>query len=191
MFMAQLPPVAITLFRVLDIAVGVVVTVALAITASAQNPQTPEGWNASVYSGNVVPSPSYAVVDATQYQGSDICAMVNSVFGVYHWATDNGTAFGIVVDARGVPSSALNCSSDTNPWSNLINSGSSQFWNIVLLPAGTITIHATWTLPNWTHLIGQGPNSTVIQAASGFAQDMIDMGAESGLRRWDKTAGQS
>jgi len=97
-----------TLFRALDIAVGVVVTVTLAITANAQSPQTPEGWNASVYSGNVVPSPSYAVVDATQYQGSDICAMVNSVFGVYHWnATNNGTAFGIVVDARGVPSSAL------------------------------------------------------------------------------------
>lgn len=166
-----------TLFRVLDIAVGVVVTVTLAITANAQNPQTPEGWNASVYSGNVVPSPSYAVVDATQYQGSDICALINKVFFTYNAITSNG----IVVDARGVPSSALNCSSGTNPWSNLISSGSSSFWNIVLLPAGTITINATWTLPNWTHLIGQGPNSTVIQAASGFGSHMIDMGAESGL----------
>ena len=51
----------------------------------------------------------------------------------------------------------------------------------MLLPAGTITMHASWVLPNWTRLIGQGPNVTVIAAASGFASDMIDMGAESGL----------
>jgi hypothetical protein len=170
------------LFRVLDFAVGVVVAVTLAITASAQNPQTPEGWNASVFSGtgnNVMPSPSYAVVDATQFAGSDVCTMINNVFSQSHY--NGNTSNGIVVDARGVPSSALNCSSGTNPWSNLISSGTSSFWNIVLLPAGTIQIQATWTMPNWTHLIGQGPNSTVIQAASGFGSDMIDMGQASGL----------
>lgn len=164
--------------RVLHFLIGVLFTATLSTTANAQNsPQTPQGWNASVYSGSgtITPSPSYAVVDAAQYSGSDLCVQINNVFATYNASTSNG----IVVDARGVPSSALNCTSGTNPWSNAISHGTS-FWNIVLLPAGTITIQAPWVLPLWTHLIGQGPNSTVIAAASGLgSQDVIDMGLES------------
>ena len=62
---------------------------------------------------------SYAVVDATQYQGGDICAQISSVFSVYNTYNQNGITNGIVIDARG--SSVLNCS--TNPWSTLNNSG--------------------------------------------------------------------
>ena len=146
-------------------------------SARAQNPspQTPVGWYATVQSasGAVTPSSSYAVVDATQYTGSDLCAKINSVFSTYNRTTANG----IVVDARGFSGSALICGA-TSPWDNLLGGGSSGFSNTVLLPAGTITIQKSWILPNWTRLIGQGPKTTLVTAASGFTSDLIDMGTE-------------
>jgi hypothetical protein len=156
----------------------------LLLTASSARLTAQQGWNAAVQStsGPVTPSSSYAVVDAKQFAGSDLCAMINSVFLSYYPgtpATIPGTAKGVVIDARGV--SNLICSA-VNPWGNLINAEtnnvSTAFSNIVLLPAGTIKIQQTWILPPYTHLIGQGPNSTVIAAASGFGSDMIDMGHE-------------
>jgi len=56
--------------------------VALGVSASAQNPnspQTPGGWNAVINSGSNSYSPTYAIVDATQYgtAGTDVCALIN------------------------------------------------------------------------------------------------------------------
>jgi hypothetical protein len=171
-------------WELLHFVVGTLLMSAVPINLSAQNPNpaTPEGWNAAVQSsGPLTPSPSYAIVDATQFQvkGSDLCATINTVFNDYYPTV--GAANGIVVDARGVSGLALQCTSGTNPWFNLISKETTNqnyaFTNIVLLPAGTITIQATWKLPPYTHLIGQGPNSTVIAATSSFS-DMIEMGQE-------------
>lgn len=169
-----------TQLATLNLAVAVLV-----LAASSTNLNAQDGWNATVQSGNpVTPSASYAIVDATQFSGNDLCAMINNVFIKYYPGTPgtSGTASGVVIDARGV--SALNCSSAVNPWANLITAetaanGSTAFSNIVLLPAGMITIQTPWLLPSFTHLIGQGPATTVIQAASGLgSNDMIDMGTE-------------
>lgn len=165
----------------LQFGLGILLVTALSMRVSAQ-----QGQNAVVQStGPITTSPSYAIVDATQFQvnGSDLCATINNVFGVYYPTV--GAANGIVVDARGISGTALQCTSGTNPWSNLISAenkyGNDEFTDIVLLPAGTIQIQTTWVLPNYTHLIGQGPNSTIIQAGSNITQDMIDMGQASGL----------
>jgi hypothetical protein len=164
----------------LQFALGILLVTALSMQLSAQ-----QGQNAVVQSngGSIVTSPSYAIVDATQFQnqGSDLCATINNIFNVYY--PNVGAANGIVVDARGFSGSALQCASGTNPWSKLItqeiNNGNDAFTNIVLLPAGQISIVSHWILPNYTHLIGQGPNSTVIVLASGFGSpDMIEMGSE-------------
>ena len=155
-----------------------VVGISLAIAVVSAHAQSPQNWNAVVQSssGTVNPSASYAMVDATQYTG-DICAKIDAVFTEY-LSTGTTPTNAVVVDARGVPTPST-CS--VNPWNPLLNSGN-QFANTVLLPPGTITISASWILPNRTHLIGQGPNSTVIKASSGSsAFDMIDMGEESPL----------
>src|SRR5580698_6796550 len=143
--------------------------------AQTPGPTTGVGWSANVQStsGSVTPSASYAIVDATQYTalGTDLCAMIASVFQVYN----SSTAQGIIVDARGVPSSALTCS-NINPWGTFLTSISSGFSNTVLLPAGTIIIEKSWILPNYTHVIGLGPNTTVVTAAGGPTSDLIEMG---------------
>lgn len=158
--------------------IGVVLA---AITILMGNPQNAnaqsKGWNAVYGSGSNNVAASYAIVDATQYgSGSDICAMINNVFVAYN----PSAPFGVVVDARGVTTPSTCSGTNDYPWYELVatipNMG---FSNVVLLPAGTITIGATWILPSNTHLIGQGPTTTVIQAASSFSQsDMIDMGEE-------------
>jgi hypothetical protein len=160
-------------------AVAVLFLIASSVHVAAQ-----DGWNAAVHStsGTVSPSASYAIVDATRFSGNDLCAMINNVFTYYYPGipTAPGTATGVVIDARAV--TALTCSA-VNPWANLIaaETKTETFSNTVLLPAGAITIQQTWVLPPFTHLIGQGPNTTVIYAASGLGSnvDMIDMGAES------------
>ncbi len=149
----------------------------LALSGRYASAQT-AGWNAVYGPSNV--AASYAVVDATQYSG-DICTMINSAITAYNSAMSTPT-HGIVVDARGVstPAACSNGATDY-PWYNLVTTSPNQFFaNIVLLPAGTITIGATWILPNNTQLVGEGPNTTTIQAASTFSQtDMIEMGHES------------
>jgi len=163
--------------------------VALGAPASAQTPSplTPGGWNAVINSGSNPYSPTYAIVDVTQYgtAGTDVCALINNVFGTYNLfsgTTGNFISSGVVIDARGA--TTLNCQSGVNPWANLLsNENANQyqnFSNTVLLPAGIITINTTWTLPNWTHLVGEGPNTTIIRAGSSLSSgsDIIDVGSE-------------
>ncbi|MGA8745666.1 MAG: hypothetical protein WB507_07365 [Solirubrobacterales bacterium] len=125
------------------------------------------GWNAVVYSrsGTIVPTPSYDLVDATRFPGSDICTMINNAL-----TATSTNPNGVTVDARGVPSSAWTCAV-INPWASISTSS-----NTVLLPAGTIMIQTTWTLPTATHLVGEGSSVTTIEASSGMTGDMIDMG---------------
>lgn len=79
-----------------------------------------------------------------------------------------------IIDTRGI--SSLACTlADGNPWSGLTSGGMS---NTVLLPSGTVTIAVPWVLPDDTHLIGEGPNSTTIQPTYSGG-DIIDMGSES------------
>jgi Pectate lyase superfamily protein len=122
------------------------------------------GFNA-ICKGTVPPgiSCSGAFVDATAVTaGSDFCATVNNALAALP------SSSGGVVDARGLATPAT-CAANlyvgiTNP-------------SIVLLPPGTITISATWAIPNKSQLIGEGRDATTIKAASGFSPaDMIDMG---------------
>ncbi len=139
------------------------------------------GFNA-VY-GNCTGSASlqgtYALVDASQYQTSgDICQAIRAILNAYNTNQANG----VLVDARGFPlpngQNTYTCSQ--NPWSITAQPSS----NVILLPSGTIVltpsngVNPTWTLPSSTWIIGQGPNRTIVQAASNFIAggDMIDMG---------------
>ena len=119
---------------------------------------------------------SFAFIDAYQFSNSgttDLCATVNGILS-NTWIPGNRNVNGVVIDARGFKSgTSQNCAS--NPWPT----PSGPFPNIVLLPAGTITINTTWVLPSDTRLVGQGPNVTTIKAASSFAGPMIQMGAAS------------
>jgi hypothetical protein len=132
--------------------------------------------NAVIYSGSST-SPSLAFVDATTASGGNICAMINNALSPYNPGNSNG----VVVDARGIPSTMLTCTS-VNPWQSLItysnNNKNDSFSNVVLLPSGTIQISTSWILPNNTHLVGEGPALTTITAASTLTGDMIDMGWE-------------
>jgi hypothetical protein len=152
----------------------------LLASMSAGRIQAQNGFNAIVYSssgGSIVTSPSYALVDATRFSGSDICAMISSVFALYN-QVNTPYLEGVVIDARGV-STAASCGS--NPWSTLSGSNG-PFSSVVLLPSGTITIQSTWILPDKTRLVGEGPSSTTIAAGSSLTTgDMIDMGAPSGF----------
>lgn len=129
-----------------------------------------KGTNA-VVSGTGSPQSSYAFVDVTPY-GTDICAAITGAF------TDYNSLNKTVVDARGLSGSALSCTtSDPNPWST----SPRPERTIVLLPPGTITIYNTWILGSDTKLIGEGPNLTVIESASGSSfsgSDIIDMGSQ-------------
>jgi hypothetical protein len=116
------------------------------------------------------PTNSFAFIDASAYEKSkkDICATIQDILTFYKGVN------GIVVDARGI-TTQLTCSTGESPWPLV---GSGPVSNVVLLPAATITISSTWTLPQATRLIGEGPGATIIQA-SGFTGDIIDMGGTS------------
>jgi len=88
---------------------------------------------------------SAAFVDASAYTSNgDICGRLNYILST--------APNGVVIDARGVlPATGSTQSCGMNPWNN-INPTSAT----ILLPAGTITICATWTLPVLTKIIGEG-----------------------------------
>jgi len=71
----------------------------------------------------------------------------------------------------------MTCPTGNTPWEH---SGSSPVTlpSVILLPAATITINKTWTLPSGTRIVGEGSNLTVLQPGSSFSgtSDMIDMG---------------
>ena len=170
----------------------------LAVTARAQTSQGNDGFTAAYQSvGSLIAS--YSLVDATQFgpPTSSICALISNVFNDFNNSTVNS---GVIVDARAVAGSQLQCTNqDPNPWNNLggqdgQGNKKGPFSNIVLLPSGTITIACSWILPDHTYLLGEGPNLTVIAAAQGFNStmcqnngngsdnDMIDMGAEASFQ---------
>jgi hypothetical protein len=121
--------------------------------------QAQAGYNA-VYNSSGTPSASPAFIDASQVsQGTDICATLLNIL------TNQATTFmsGMVIDARGIISATpMVCAA--SPWNGNVTTPST-----ILLPAGTIVIPNTWTLPSNTKLIGQGygtTGGTVIQACT-------------------------
>jgi hypothetical protein len=89
---------------------------------------------------------SAAFVDASAYTSNgDICGRLNYILST--------APNGVVIDARGVVPATGNLQlCGMNPWGNNISPTSAT----ILLPAGTITICATWTLPVLTKIIGEG-----------------------------------
>jgi hypothetical protein len=159
------------------------------MAAQCNSSSTVKGFN--VIYGNCSGSPaqqgSFAVVDASQFNSSDICLAMQSIYGISASSSNTynpGNSNGVVIDARGY-TGTLTCS--VNPWVNPTYSGAGWDWTgrfstVVLLPAGNITISKTLALPHNTKLVGQGPGLTTLVAASGFASsytDMIDMGSSS------------
>jgi hypothetical protein len=121
---------------------------------------------------------SFAFVDATQYPrvGSDICGPIQSVLTKYaNGLSGQQRLDGVVVDARGFTSGTLTCT--TNPWS-----GALPHSNVVLLPAGTISVSQTLVMPGNTRLVGvgsgftAGAGSTTLAVSGSFTGDLIDMG---------------
>jgi hypothetical protein len=102
------------------------------------------------------------------------CQTIQNILVAY--GPGNAQASGVVIDARGTWSTSQlqNCS--VNPWGVTFPPTST-----VLLPAATITISSSWILPANTRIVGEGPQATIIQAASGFGATnyLIDMGQNS------------
>jgi hypothetical protein len=120
---------------------------------------------------------SFAVVDATQYLGTDICNAIEQAINATY---NQGTVwnYGIVVDARGINPTQSCASNPFDPTLVPVIPPST----VVLLPSGTITITKPWTLPAFTRIIGEGPGTTILQANfTGCSQstpcDMVDMGS--------------
>jgi hypothetical protein len=156
----------------------------VSVPAFAQSPGFNAIWDPPSTAPVVGGMPNYSVpwwgyIDATPYfystNDNDFCATINAIIST-STGVDNSDA--IVIDARGVNNP--NCSVQTSPWPP--NSVPSNGWPnaTVLLPAGTIQVSATWQLPQYTRLIGEGPGVTTIQAISGFGggfpASMIQMG---------------
>jgi hypothetical protein len=122
-------------------------------------------------------STAFIDVSVLLAQGGDIC---DTIFGLFTGRTGYPPypASGAVIDARGMPPSALACQHGS-PWAE---SSSVNLPSTILLPAGTIVMNTPWVLPNNTRLIGEGGNissGTTIQAPTGFSGAMIQMGAAS------------
>jgi hypothetical protein len=125
---------------------------------------------------------SFAMVDAKQFSPGDICQRIQASFAQTYTLPNSNSPdinYGIVVDARGInPGQTQSCS--VNPWA-LQSPPPPKVYemppsSVVLLPSGIIQTSATWTMPGFSRIIGEGPGATILQAASGFAGDLIDMG---------------
>jgi hypothetical protein len=146
--------------------------------ANSTNAGSPAVYsNAS--SPTIVYSNAYVDASASGIAG-DVCAKLTTALGQIA-GYSAGTA---VIDARGIASTALACSStDQNPWNGITTPSE------VLLPAGVIQIYNGWTLPAGTKLIGEGgedPGSsdatvgrTIIQAEGSFSGYILQMGTSS------------
>ena len=154
--------------------------------------------NNAVWGSASTPVGSAAYIDASAFANplTDICATLYSIISSTGYPTN-----GAVIDARGI--NALNSAADSSltgdmtcaysPWS----SGSTTTSNpaTILLPAGytlggtktgngNIIVYQTWTLPNGSKIIGEGPNTsgraTLQAASSGFTgSSVIAMGGSS------------
>lgn len=125
----------------------------------------------TVYNTTMTVTNSHAFIDASKLTGTDICAQIHAALlqlaNTVTYPAYGGTG---VIDARAI-NPTVQCTS--NPWS-----GGATAPATVLLPAGTIVIPHTWTLPNNTTLVGEGDGSrTTVQAKTSFPDsDMIDLG---------------
>ena len=166
-------------FALLAVA-GVVVLLASSADMYAQgNSSLQEGWNGATQSSSTH-SPSFAFVDGVGYVndsrctgggGRNICQIIQYALQDYSTNSNGVVSNGVTIDTRGI--SSLTCTSTASPWSFL----TANFSNIVLLPAGTITIAHSWTLPDDTRLIGEGSTSTIIQAGFNTSnRGIIEMG---------------
>ena len=142
----------------------------------AQCNTTSQGYNAVGTGCTSGTQGSFAIVDASQFSGNDICTKILASFEQYY-PSGNTNNYGIIVDARGL-SPTLGCS--TNPWG--LPSGEMPPSSVVLLPAGTIQLSATLQMPQFARLIGEGSGTTILQAAHSFNGDignMIELGPSS------------
>jgi hypothetical protein len=158
-------------------------------SALAQCTNRSNGYN-TVYGScnNTAKQGSFAMVDASQFPGTDICAQIYAAFSAFMSNNNNAPTNGIVVDARGIAPSDCTSGSPWRGWG--FQSNSNPLPNVVLLPSGIIPIHGTWIMPSNTRLIGEGPGTlgtngvllggTTLQVDTTFAgSEMIDMGPAS------------
>jgi hypothetical protein len=116
---------------------------------------------------------SSAFIDASvaSVRKSDLCFTIFSILSPPGYPPE-----GAVIDARGLPAQNVNmtCAAGTSPWFNtsFVNKPST-----ILLPAGTITIPASWVLPSGTKIIGEGVSSTVLLAGKKLSGPMIQFGS--------------
>lgn len=157
-------------------------------TISSSTPYCP-GDNSVYNTSGSINAHSY--IDASQVTGTgggtDICSLINAALInlAYNNLGTSTTKFTYagngVVDARNIgPGTTQSCTFG-NPWP--ATEGSSVvYWPpaaTVLLPAGTIQVSQTWTLPPGTRLVGEGPQATIIQATSSLGT-VIEMGTWNG-----------
>ena len=155
--------------------IGLLASLAICFPTQIQAQAAAAGNNA-VYNSTPALVSSASYVDASVMPGSDICAQIYNAL-----SASTISAAGAIIDARGInsgnSSSNLTCTSGT-PW--VQGSNSTTFPATVLLPSGTITISATWILPNKTRIVGEGQSKTIIQAVRLTDAPMIEMGSSSG-----------
>jgi hypothetical protein len=151
----------------------------LCVAAHAQNSPYPADnsvWKPAG-SGSAL-SNAHSYVDASMLAGTDICAQINSALQQVANKTsypDYNTKS--VIDARGITgiNANLTCTSnDSNPWSTWSSGSTAAPAATLLLPAGTITISGTWTLPANTEVIGEGASVTTIVGSA--LNPIVEMG---------------
>jgi hypothetical protein len=157
------------------------------ILSAAQTAGNPIIFSTGVPVGTAA-STSY--IDAyTATSGTDICARINTAWGLVLGQTPTGSTppnvNSVTVDARGFTGS-WNCGSSpfTPTGTSLLPNG------ILLLGNAIITTSATWVVASRTSLIGIGGGSTtvgstngintVIRASNSFSGPVLQMGNSSG-----------
>jgi hypothetical protein len=154
--------------------VGVLLALSLSMLSQAAAQIAP-GDN-TVYSSSLTPTNSHSFIDASVLNTSgDICAKINTALNNL-LGTTNYPAQAGVIDARGAATGT--CAS--SPWIGF-NSTKQPPPAVILLPAGTITIPGTWYVPDRTRIIGEGLQTVVQAAGTGFTGTaMIQMGETAG-----------
>jgi hypothetical protein len=169
------------------LAIALIVVLHVTNHAVAQSP--PDGYNAICLTtactntgiGSTIASSS-AYIDASVFYtaGGDFCQAVNEALNELA-STTVGASYGGIVDARGInPGTAHTntCANNLFTSPNTITTPST-----ILLPSGTITISATWILPDRTRIVGEGnnpDNGTQVYVSSDFSGTaMIQMGSSS------------
>ena len=153
---------------------------------AAQTAGNPIVYSTGVPAGT---SSSTSYIDAyAATSGTDICARINTAWGMVLGQTPTGSTppnvNSVTVDARGF-TGGWTCASSPFPV------GTSPLpHGVLLLGNAIVTASATWVVPSRTALIGIGTGSTtvgssygvntVIRAANSFSGPILQMGASSG-----------